>query len=189
MKYLVFLLFTFTVPLVLGAQSFTGYMTKKGANYYLFPQSSENAYLVIAKNEDVTDSLKRLSTGDLVIGNGSLDTVNKRINLNTVDYVGLRRLLGPWVSVDGLLVFKDFSTMKFSPRRTTTNNSNANFSFAQKEFRYTLSPSDGDEWVLFLSDDKSTTFATVEFNKKTILMKLFESESGKLLRTLKLERP
>lgn len=188
MKYIFFLLVTFSFQFVLGAQAFSGFMTKKGSDYFFTPKSSELFYKITTTSSDVTDSLARLDNGDFIAGNGTLDTTNKKLDIETVDYVGLRKLLGPWIGSDGTMIFKDFSTMRFTPRFREFKMDSQLTSY-QKEFRYSITPSDGNEWGLFLSDDKSTTFATVEFTKNKVIMKIFESESGKIVRTLKLERP
>lgn len=189
MKYMIFLLFTFCFQLVLGSQTVTGFLEKSGPDFYLIPKNSQNRYLIIQQNTDVSSSLRRLDKGDLISGHGSIDTINKKIRLESVDYVGLRKLLGPWISSDGLMIFKDFSTMKYTPRfsnaREPTPFQKSNY---QRVFRYTLSPIEGEEWALFLSDNKSTTFATVTFRNRKIILKIYESESGKIIRTLKLER-
>jgi hypothetical protein len=200
MKLTIFLLATFSIQLALGAQVFSGYLTKKDSNYYLTTKNSEILYKVTALTYNVDDSLKRLENGDLILGNGSFDVINKKINIESIDYVGLRRLLGPWVGTDGIMDFKDFSTMRFTPRyrnihKDINGHLNESIRFEakltnyQKEFRYSMSPGDGNEWALFVSDDKGTNFATVVFSTKKIIMKIFESESGKIVRTLKLERP
>jgi hypothetical protein len=188
MKYIFFLLVTFSFQFVLGVQTFSGYMTKKDKDFYFTPKNSEFYYKIAAQNPDVQDSLDRLSNGDFIAGNGTLDTANKKLSIKSIDYVGLRKLLGPWIGTEGTLLFKDFSTMRFTPRFFDIN-LDSRLTNYQKEFRYSLTPSDGNEWGLFLSDDKSTTFATVEFTKNKVIIKIFESESGKIVRTLKLERP
>lgn len=188
MKYILFLLATFSFQFVLGVQAFSGYLTKRGGDYYFTPKSSELYYKIVPLAFSVQDSLNRLENGDFISGNGSLDTINKKLSIESVDYVGLRKLLGPWVGTEGTMVFKDFSTMRFTPRFREIK-MDSRLTNYQKEFRYSISPSDGNEWALFLSDDKSTTFATVEFTKNKVIMKIFESESGKIVRTLKLERP
>lgn len=188
MKYIFFLLATFSFQFVLGVQAFSGYMTKRGTAYFFTPKSSELFYKIIPVTPDVQESLDRLASGDFIAGNGSLDTTNKKLSVESVDYVGLRKLLGPWVGAEGTMVFKDFTTMRFTPRFRDIN-MDSRLTNYQKEFRYSITPSDGNEWGLFLSDDKNTTFATVEFTKNKVIMKIFESESGKIVRTLKLERP
>lgn len=188
MKYIIFLLITFSLQFVLGAQAFSGFLSKKGDEFYFTPKSSSLFYTVVPMNFDVQESLTRLENGDFVSGNGSLDTINKKISVHSIDYVGLRKLLGPWIGTDGTMVFKDFSTMRFTPRFRDIK-LDTHLAGYQKEFRYSVSPKDGNEWALFLSDDSNTTFATVKFTKKKIIMKIFESESGNIVRTLKLERP
>jgi hypothetical protein len=188
MKYIVFLIATFSIQLVLGSQAFNGYLTKKGDEVFFTPKSSELLYKVIATTFDVQESLARLDNGDFVSGNGTLDTTNKKISVQSIDYVGLQKLLGPWVGTDGTIVFKDYTTMRFIPRfrDLTLDTRLARY---QREFRYSVSPKDSNEWALFMSDSMNTTFATVEFTKNKIILKIFESESGNIVRTLKLERP
>ncbi|MBC7371902.1 MAG: hypothetical protein H7326_10075 [Bdellovibrionaceae bacterium] len=202
MKYLIFLLFAGFAQVGISAQTVSGFIGKSGSNLFLIPQNSTNYYALVAGNDDVKESLDRLGKGDFITGQGALDTINKKLTVSSINYVGLRKLLGRWVGGDGMMVFKDFSRMKFSPRLAQNSTGNIPNNY-QKEFRYTLSPSDGSEWALFLSDGKSTMFATVEFDagktslqseplvirKSTILMKIYESESGNIIRTLKLERP
>ncbi len=188
MKRILFLLATFSIQYVLGVQSFSGSLTKKGQNYYFTPKSSELFYKINSPSDIVLDSLNRLENGDFIIGNGTLDTTNKKINIESIDYVGLRKLLGPWNGAHGSMNFKDYSTMSFTPYLRDTKLVEK-ITGHQKEFRYSISPNDGNEWALFISDDKNTSFATVEFIKKRVLIKIFESESGKILRTFKLERP
>jgi len=188
MKYIFFLFATFSFQFVLGIQSFSGFMTKKGADYYFTPKSSSILYRINPATTNVQASLDRLGSGDFIAGNGSLDTINRKLTVASVDYVGLRKLLGPWTGPEGTMLFKDFTTMRFTPRFRDID-MDSNLSTYQKEFRYSITPSDGNEWGVFLSDEKSTTFATVEFTKNKVIMKIFESESGKIVRTLKLERP
>lgn len=188
MKCIIFLLTLFSAQFAFGVQAFSGFLTKKGTEYYFTPKSSELFYQITSKSPYVDLSLSRLETGDFIAGNGTLDTTNKKIQIESVDYVGLRKLLGPWLGSEGTMVFKDFSTMRFTPRFRDIR-LDTKLAQYQKEFRYSVSPSDGNEWALFLSDDKSTTFATMEFTKNKVIMKIFESESGKIVRTLKLERP
>lgn len=188
MRLMLVLLTLFSTPMAFGVQAFNGYMTKKGANYYFTPKSSKLFYLISSKSADVDLNLARLESGDFIAGNGTLDTTNKKIQIESIDFVGLRKLLGPWLGTEGTMVFKDFSTMRFTPRFREIR-WDTKLSQYQKEFRYSVSPSDGNEWALFLSDDKSTTFATMELTKNKVILKIFESESGKIVRTLKLERP
>lgn len=171
------------------SQTFKGYVGNTSTTFYFSPHmSGDQGYTIETNTTDVQDSLNRLSEGDYITGNGFVDENNKKIRIDSIQYVGLRRLLGPWKSDEGLMVFKDFTTMRFFPNYTdqpqgveATNH--------QQEFRYSLSPSNSGAWILFLSDSKSTTFATVEFDSANILLKIFESESGNILRTLILERP
>ncbi|HEY8270146.1 MAG TPA: hypothetical protein VIG33_04610 [Pseudobdellovibrionaceae bacterium] len=191
MKYIFFLLTMFSIQWVFGVQVFEGYLTKNDGNYYFTPASADSFYKVHALTHNVEENLKRFENGDFIIGSGSLEAANKKINIESVDYVGLRRLLGMWVGTDGIMIFKDFSTMSFTPPFSGVKEDNKvrpSLTNYQKQFRYSMSPTDGNEWALFVSDDKGTSFATMEFSNKNVIMKIFESESGKIVRTLKLER-
>lgn len=191
MKYIAFWLATFSIQMTFGVQVFQGYLSKKNSSYYFSPANLDASYRVIPITLNVEKNLKRFENGDFIIGSGAVDTLHNKISIESVDYVGLRRLLGLWVGSDGVMIFKDFSTMSFTPpfSGVEENKVGSNLNQYQKEFRYSMSPSDGNEWALFVSDTKGTSFATMEFSHKNVTMKIFESESGRIVRTLKLERP
>lgn len=204
MKYILLLFVTFSLQitsgLAYGAQVFSGFLIREGCDFSFTPKNSAITYQVEALNYDVLDSLTRLDNGDFISGSGRFDTAQKKLSIQSIDYVGLQKLLGSWISTDGTIVFKDFSTMRFLPRIRGLN-MDAHWKQYQKEFRYSISPKDRNEWALFMSDNMNTSFATVEFTGKfsgeftkklaeqKIIMKIFESESGNIVRTLTLERP
>jgi hypothetical protein len=192
MKSLIFLVITFSLNFVMAEQTVSGLLGKSVGAWTLTPEGSDTRFVILPENDDVSSSLGRLSPGDFISGQAGVNSITKKISFSSIDYVGLKKLLGAWTGGDGLMVFKDFSRMKYSPRFTKSSINIAAKASYQKEFRYTLAPSDGEEWALFLSDDKSTTFATLQFESQPsqiLIMKIYESESGNIIRTLKLERP
>lgn len=189
MKTIALLTCTFFAQFAVASQAYSGFINKINSNYYFNAANSTDSYQIVPLTQEVYKSLSRLSTGDAITGNGVLDLVHHSIALETVDFVGLRRLLGPWITEDGVMTFRDFYNMTYRALNGRVT-----------EFHYSISPSEGNEWMLFLSDSTHTILATLEFDsefglkpsnadKKHALMKIFESRSGRVLRTLKLERP
>jgi hypothetical protein len=152
-------------------------------------ESDGNIYPIESGAPDVEESLKKLSTGDLISGSGVF-TDSGKISLEYIDYVGLRRMLGKWISSDGLLQVKNFSEMKFYPHTNSDTETTVPMTLANvpKTFQYSVTPSGGKAWVLFLSDAnaKTTTFATIQINGANATLKTFDSETGGVTKTLRL---
>lgn len=146
-------------------------------------------YVLLPESPDVTASLARLNIGDEVYGTGDVDSTARSIQLQTLDYVGLKELLGTWHSQEGMMEVKDFSNLSFRPTKDDTalgvDNSRNNVNY-----KYSLSPGNNSEWVVFLSEASKTTLATVELDSSMELatLKIFDSASGNVKSTLHLQK-
>jgi hypothetical protein len=178
-----------TASTALATQAYTGFVNKTDSSFYFTNAKIKTPHQIVTTEPEVQAALDRLSPGDLINGHGTIDPVHRTMILESIDFVGLRRLLGPWVATDGFLNFKNFQTMEVKTLRGDVS-----------EFRYSISPADDGEWAVFLSDANRTILATLSFENGTIsgtgpaqthraCLKIFEAESGRVLRTLKLERP
>lgn len=189
--------------------SVVGTIEKQGSRLY-FLTGNLCARYAISPNTGASElaSLRRLSSGDLVTATGELDHNTCIATIESVDYVGLRQLLGLWVSEDGVITVRDFVSLRYYPlqsdhdsakdklksegRRKTSDFYNLTTETLHVgtpvDYRYSITPSEGDEWVVFLSDNQSTTFATIQLGRNTAIMKIFDSETGVLTRTLRLAK-
>ncbi|MNT28042.1 hypothetical protein D3C72_1637010 [compost metagenome] len=134
--------------------------------------------------------MKKLSSGDLINGTGIVQYKSNKLVLETIDYVGLRRMLGKWISNDGLLQVKNFSEMKFYPHNSPSSPTPSGLVLSDVPitFRYSLTPADGKAWVMFLSDSSKTVFTTIQINGANATLKTFDSETGAVAKTLRLTK-
>lgn len=189
MRLLVILLSTISCSMAVATTNLTGSVDRDAYRVYLNLNSKCSKYLIETTTVDASQNLKKLNTGDTLTGTGILDHENCIAAVSNIDYVGLKKMLGYWYSNDGIINVKDFECMSYyqinlkgyqnAPEYTVANPIN---------YRYSVTPSDGREWVLFLSDATSTSFATIQFSKATATMKIYDSESGKINKVLKLKK-
>lgn len=122
----------------------------------------------------------RLEDGDLVSAGGVLDYTSRVALINSIEYVGLKKLLGRWYTSDRIFEFSSFTDLHlYKPNPPNVTN-----------FRYSTAPSSGNDWTLFLSDtnNKRTVLATIRFSKTAATLKLIDSETGGIAETIRLTR-
>lgn len=162
-----------------------------GQLYLHIPNSECPRYEMVARNDDTTAHLRKLSVGDLINASGFLDSAQCKSFIESIEYVGLKKLLGYWYSKAGIITVRDFSSLSFYPMNASDLKDDGNPSQRTGEpitYRYSVTPAEGSEWVVFLSNSKSTSFATIKFTRKNIIMKIYDSENGKILQTLRLSK-
>ena len=188
MRILFFVLTFCCSTWAIASNSVSGIIQRNGDAYYLRDEESGIVYQIESSSTEVADSLRKLSSGDLINGTGIVQYKSNRLILETIDYVGLRRMLGKWISNDGLLQVKNFSEMKFYPHNSPTSPTPTGLVLSDSPitFRYSLTPADGKAWVLFLSDSSKTTFATIQINGANATLKTFDPDTGAVAKTLRL---
>ncbi|HWU44733.1 MAG TPA: hypothetical protein VN132_14875 [Bdellovibrio sp.] len=194
MRILLFVLTFVMATGTIAAQPLRGTLLKSGQDLFLQSNDACGKYRIDSKNDDVTNILIKLAPGDSVNATGDFDTDKCVAAIESIDYVGLKRFLGNWISKEGLITVHDFSTLSLYPAVPSPINNDpaaksSNFSvFKPQEYKYSVTPSDGKEWVLFLSDTQSTTFATIQFAKEAAVVKIYDSENGNVNKVLILSR-
>ncbi|MDG0818237.1 hypothetical protein [Bdellovibrio svalbardensis] len=193
MRLLLFVLTFVSSTLAVAVQPVSGTIERKGQDILLQSNDACSYYRIETKNSDAQAALEKLSPGDSLTASGLIDKVACVAVVESVDYVGLKRMLGTWLSKEGLIAVHDFNTLFFYPQTKTdfkrVFEKPADFTIGKSiRYKYSVTPSEGKEWVMFLSDAKSTTFATIQFSKEVAIMKLYDSDSGAVTKTLILTR-
>lgn len=190
-------LFVISFVLTLGATSFahataalSGEVVDfEGKLYLSLPEQSCPRYELIAKNNEASAHIRKLSEGDLINATGYLDSSLCQSHIESVEYVGLKKLLGYWYSKAGIITVRDFSLLSFYPLNVRDlKDVSSEHSGEPITYRYSVVPSDGSEWVVFLSNSKGTSFATLKFARSIVTMKIYDSETGAILQTLRLSK-
>jgi hypothetical protein len=197
MRILIFVLTTVFAATALCAQPVAGVLAQEGTQLFISGDTFCSRYLVSAKSFEVLSHIKKLNPGDEISASGDKNLIDCSVVLESIDYVGLRRLLGMWLSNEALIKVKDFKYLSFYPLERSSSlaqqlniyGSNSTSEVATAvDYTYSLTPSEGKEWVLFLSDSTKTLFATISLSKGSAVMKIYDSESGIVLKTLRMTK-
>lgn len=191
MRVLIFVLTAMMSTVAFGVQQVGGVVSIEGGTMFLKSEDPCHRYLIASNNETALNALVKLAAGDFITATGLKTPGNCTVAIESVEYVGLRRMLGNWYSREAVINVQDFNSMKYYPAQTVVTNGNrvyTSVSTSPVEYNYSLVPGSGKEWVMFLSDSRSTTFGTIQFNRGSAVMKIYNSETGELNKTLLLHR-
>lgn len=185
MRLIVFVLTLCAATWAWASEPIAGLIQKDGTGAFIQLNPQGPKFKVIPAGTDVQDNLRKLSHGDLVTGSATIDFDKKEIVLEAIDYVGIKRLLGTWYSPEGLYEVTSFDRLNFYPYAQLDSAGRVkNKTSTPHEFKYSVSPSEGREWVLFLSDKQSTIFATIQITRNRARLKLYDSETGGVSKSL-----
>lgn len=193
MRFLLFVLsFVFSLVFAstaISAPPISGTIERDTTGIYLRVNDKCPRYLISSKSEDASQSIRKLSNGDTITATGLLDLETCTAVVETIDYVGLKKMLGYWYSEQGIMTVRDYTSLSFYPINIRGLQQSSDFRTADPiNYRYSVTPSEGREWVVFLSDDTSTTFATIQFKNDNATMKIYDSENGNVKKTLRLSK-
>ena len=191
MRIFYFVLILFTGSLALAARPVVGTLQRDDKGLSLITDTGCQKYRISTKSEDAEFNLYKLQSGDYITATGLLDENTCEAVIESIDFVGLKKLLGYWHSSAGLFSIPSFSYLTFYPNDKTDISNEAPEIFdpvSPVNFKYSVTPSEGKDWVVFLSDKNSTVFATIRFSKTRATMKFYDSETGKITRTLYLSK-
>lgn len=192
MRVLLFVLTSVFSTWAVAVQPVAGFIERKGQDIYLQANDACPSYRIETKSSDAQTALEKLSPGDHITATGIYDKDTCQASIESVDYVGLKRMLGTWISRQGVISVHDFNTLSFYPGSNTELKASRNYDDFEPvkpvDYKYSVTPSDGKEWVLFLSDSESTTFATIQFSKEIAIMKIYDTDNGNVTKTLILTR-
>ncbi len=146
---------------------------------------SEKVEVIAVQRAKDIETLRRLESGDFIAIQG-VRRADDRIELRSVDYVGLSRLQGTWTSSDNKCYhFRNFSRLIVSKRIAWAECPDlvraGGISLTSREYRYFITPG-GDDWDLLFSDEQN--FYSAEFNfvtKNEVKMTIFDSNTGQRL--------
>lgn len=190
MRILLFVLTSVFTTVALSAQPIAGVVSYEKNQLYITGDAFCSRYSLTAQTFEAFAHLKKLSVGDEITATGDKNLVDCSVSIASIDYVGLRRLLGMWLSSEALIKVKDFKTLSFYPldHSPTGTMGVTAISPYPVDYVYSLTPSEGKEWVLFLSDSKKTLFATISVSKGSAIMRIYDSENGTVIKTLRLTK-
>lgn len=174
MKSLLFTLI-FGLSSLAFASPIAGTLQRGHKSTYIYLDGKKQKYILNSSISEASIALKKLSTGDYLIGNGVIDEENRVIELDALDYVGLKKLLGVWYNRKSIMNFKNYTDLTVYPIAGTFSSGG---SAPSTEIRYSMAPYAGNQWAIFLSNSHATVFATIELGNGTAKMRLFDADTG-----------
>ena len=146
---------------------------------------NNKTYAIITESEDVLHDLLRIRSGDFLVAQGVIN--NDTFLLKSIEMVGLRKLIGLWGTSDRIP--KVFSFLDFN-NLTIHNDSffSQNPSQENRTFDYSVSPSFGESWTIFLSQDRANFSGTLVFHESQLKLNIVDKRTGNVVHKLKLKR-
>jgi hypothetical protein len=169
-----FIIFLFSC-LSVGAENvvITGKLLVKQNNFQLI-STDKKVYSLVPINQEVLHSLKQLSTGDSIQGAGQVKN-NQTLILDSIDFVGIKKLLGGWQSSDGFFSFENYEDL-------TLYNFSSHLMLGKKSaMKYALTPSEDSQWKIFIIQNGEVVLANLDFVSDTMMtLNHFNSKSGNI---------
>jgi hypothetical protein len=188
-KYLLTSILYFLMLPALGAggAQVKGKIAISGGYYFFLPEGSKQAYSIVVTDSLVRARLSCLKDGDQISGLGSRIEPD-RLYLRSIDYVGLRDLVGVWRNEHEVYEFIDFRKIYYWDFRYSKR-----ILRAPLTFHYALSPYgesyDHCAWKIFLMDANSVILGSLEWSAEDqIHLQLYDSDTGEVTSTKHLIR-
>jgi hypothetical protein len=162
----------------LQAMQLSGYFSSVSGRSYLITFDRSKKIEIRPFNTQAAVHLSRLKTGDLLAGTG--DVSNDVFVINSIDFVGLKELLGVWLAGNNIMDFQSFSSVKAhltSDNRPVTLN-----------MKYSITPGEENEWHVFFSDNDEVQLATLTLKKNTAALQFIDSQTGDLSKVIELKK-
>ena len=129
------------------------------------------------------------SMGNYDLASGRAEKITENIWLiNNINFVGIRKILGPWKSVGPhkkIYNFKNHFDLRITgptlKRSHTKINLNGNHS-------YSIAPVDGKLWKIFVSDSDTVLIANLTFSKNSMSLVFLDTTTGEEVESITLNR-
>lgn len=158
------------------AESLRGVVIRRDADTALVRLigSSEAPLNVRPVYQSVVSQLDKLKSGDIFQGNGhvrQLDSGGRVVMLESIDFVGLKNLLGTWMASNSALVdFIDFDRVQVQMP--------SGLGLKRYHLTYSLAPSRESDWMIFLHSSESVILGSLTLNSRTAVIEFIESQDS-----------
>ena len=127
-----------------------------------------------------------LKVNDFISFDGARNSTTNTIRVNSINYVGLKDLIAKWKGDDNYCYdFSSFTELLVYPSVKSTCQEAGTL---LRKYAYTLNPSEPD-WMILLSDDQANYVADLVLkNGKSVEMSLYDSDTGDILKYIKLRK-
>jgi hypothetical protein len=156
-----------------------GDITQLNGRKYISVKSENKNYLLTGATPIMATYINKLSEGDFVSVDGHRATNQTAISVNSINYVGLKDLLGTWSDDDeNCYVFSSYTDFTVSESCNLRN---------ETEYTYLINPH-SQQWVMLVAGRFDSYVGDFEIvSKKVVQIDLYNS-AGRIVRNLKLKK-
>lgn len=180
--------FSFFFALNCSALSYSGLVTVEKARLALAANETKTKFILSATSLGIKSQLAKLKPGDYVSLEGFTSPDKTILYVGSVNYVGLKDLLGNWIGDDEYCYkFNDFSILSIY---TKNDKKRCDFSINSlaREFSYFINPAHFG-WSVLLSDNDDSYLMDLNlFTRSAAELSLYDSRSGDILRKVYIRR-
>lgn len=168
------------------ALTFEGKISKTKTSFLFLNKSDNKNYHITGATPIIATYLAKLSDGDFVSVDGSRNVIESVITVASINYVGLKSLLGTWYGDDNFCYTfvnnTDFNLSRRSGRSCIPANN--------LTYTYILNPDSRSQgWVMLVAGEYASYVGDLKINNSsTARLELYDSETGEILRALNLTR-
>ncbi len=168
--------------------SFSGTISIDKGQTYLVAETGHTKFTLSPVNKEIQSQISKLKSGDYLSFEGYIDQANVMLYVVSVNFVGLKDLIGNWVGDDDYCYkFKNFNTLSIF-NKPENKKCDFSVSFLAREFSYFINASDLN-WSVLLSDNDDSYLMDLTLNSKNSAeLSLYDSRSGDILRQIHIKR-
>jgi hypothetical protein len=149
------------------ALNINAYVVVDQGEHLLIDRDTSMSYRIHPSNAGVQKSLFKLKTFDSLRGQ-VLSKENEVLDLQAIDFVSLRRLLGEWRAGTTQVTFMNDSRLQIVTKDRSTL------------FSYALSPGSKDAWRLYMTDHASVVLGELKVKDSQIHLEFYDSQTGEV---------
>lgn len=181
---------TFVTSIAAHASPIFGFV-EVADHKYLLHQDAESFEIQSANNE-VSATLNHLRTGDYLAFEGYISPAQRKAVIQSIDWVGLQRLLGFWKTSDRKLIeISSFTSMKFhqgNPTEVFFTGRRPRYETTSVNVSYRVAPSVGTSWSIFIANQGKYKLGRMLLDGKDMTINFFDSETGRVTKTVSLQK-
>lgn len=176
-----------TQSMSFGSSRFSGVIEKTTGGVFLrsVDEATSQTYIAKYQQGDLRETFNKLSTGDFVIGSGNLNSDKRVLYVDSIESVGLQKILGRWKNKENILEFKSFSELQVYSFSAIGSSGNGNL---PNELRYSIAPGKVDDWTIFMSNQDATVLGSLSLNSDVAVLKIYNPDNGEPMKVLRLNR-
>ncbi len=184
--------FTFLLGLLIlsnaTAANYDGVVSTLNQKRAITLKSTGKKYSIVPASTEIALQMSKLKVNDFISLEGRIDDKQSTITVNSMNYVGLKDLLGNWVGDDDYCyAFLSFSNLSIFTK-TVMNTCDFHVDRLSRDFSYTINPATAS-WLVLLSDNEDSYIMDLVVRSKVAAeLSLYDTRSGDILREIKLRR-